>query len=202
MRREHSLLLLTGLSLISLLAGLAACGGSGKLHTAAPQADGNAAGPAESSGELGSDAPRNLLRLSVPELSGLAPGSELEVTLDLHTVEPLYQASARLLFDPAQLEPLSAQTGRFGQSSVALARADRSLRMDGRGYVPFAFTSLPGSGALAPQQMELLRVRFRVLAPISGNAGLRLHNDPGYLQLRGPDNRRLSFDLSEEVAAR
>jgi hypothetical protein len=206
--RRRTLVSILGLLLVSLilvLLGLVACGGGGSptsLNSPLGISADSAAGSGDTTNPVDADQPRNILRLSIPELAQLMPGDEFEVTLDSHTIEPLFQASARLLYDPSQLEPLKAEHGRFGQFSVALTRADHSLRMDGQGYVPFAFTGLPDTGGLAPQELRLLTVRFRLQKSISNNAGLRLLNDPAYLQLRGPDNRRLSFDLSEEVAAR
>lgn len=200
MRRDN-LLLLIGSALLLAILGLTACGGNSQRGPGTGNT-GNPPGGSATDETPAPDAARNVLRLSSPALATLAAGGEFEVALSADTVEPLYQASARLLFDPAQLEPLSATTGDFGTQSVSLARADRLLRMDGRGYVPFSFTGLPGSGGLAPARHELLRVRFRVLAPLTANGGLRLNSDPAYLQLRAPDGRRLSFDLSEEVAAR
>lgn len=213
-RSKLSLVYVLAAAILLLLAGaLAACGGGGgRLGMNQPADREQPQDPVTADDPAEAETPRNLLRLASPALASLAPGSEFDVTLDALTIEALFQASARLLYDPAQLAPVKAEHGRFGQFSVALTRADHKLRMTipatdsapagEAGYVPFAFTGLPDTGGLAPQELRLLTVRFRVLAPLSGNAGLRLHNDPAYLQLRGPDNRRLSFDLSEEVAAR
>jgi hypothetical protein len=202
MRRERRLISIAlGAAGVVLALGLAACGGGSRLAAdgagspAQPGADQPGAGGAPSG-------PRTTLRLSAPALAQLAAGSEFTVTLSAETAQPLYQASARLLFDPAQLEPVRAEAARLADSSVALARADAALRMDGRGYVPYAYTGLPGSAPLAPGEYQLLTVRFRVKQALRGNGGLQLLNDPAYLQLRGADSQRLSFDLHEEVAAR
>jgi hypothetical protein len=201
MRRERVLWLI-GLGLGCLLLGLPACGMRQHTPGQAPTAPAQQPGAGSAAPSNGTSAQRNLLRLTIPALSGLTAGSEFDVTMGATTVEPLFQASARLLFDPAQLEPLRATPGQFGPGRVALARTDAALQVDGAGCVPFAFTSLPGSGGLPPAAHELLRVRFRVRQAIKGNAGLHLLSDPAYLQLRAVDGRRLSFDLSEEVAAR
>ena len=203
MRRDR-LYTALGLSLAgALLAGLAACGGAKRLTLAPGPGAAQPATPVAAPPAAANPArPRNLLRVTTPALAGLTPGSTFDVTLSATTVEPLFQASARLLFDPAPLEPVSAAAGQLGADYITLTRADAALRMNGAGYVPFACTGPPGSSGLAPATRTLLTVRFRVKQALSSNAGLHLLSDQAYLQLRGPDNRRLSFDLSEEVAAR
>jgi hypothetical protein len=202
MRCTQFLLLVAAL-LLSI--SLSACGGKARVAMrpstsnpqTAPAADEPAAGP------------RSTLRLSVPALANLKPGAEFSVELSAEMVEPLFQACARVLYDPAQLEPVSAERGSgLPGDGVFVCATDKPLELadiQGRPTdkaVPFAFTRLPGQTPLAAGDSKLVTLRFRVRQPITGDAGLRLLNDPRYLQLRSADGRRLPFDLVNEAGAR
>jgi hypothetical protein len=199
------------LSALALAVCMSACGGKSTLSTRATAP--RPAGGTPQAGAPQTDALRNTLRLSVPALASLQPGAEFDVQLSAEMAEPLFQASARLLFDPAVVQPVSAQRGAgLPGDCVFLCSTDKTLdvaglagveaRPTGARAVPFAFTGLPGQSALAPGNLKLLTVRFRVTRAVTGDAGLKLLNDPHYLQLRGPDARRLSFDLATEAGAR
>ncbi len=100
----------------------------------------------------------------------------------------------RLLFNPDYLEPVKARRGE-----MLLADMVHLAGIDQHGFVPFAFTGLPGHSAMDPGTGELLRVRFRVLQPGAALHRIRLQNDAEFLQLRDRNSRRLKFDLESRA---
>jgi len=153
------------------------------------------AGPApeQPAGEAGIPT-RNALITTMPAVAGMAPGTEFEFTLRGEFCTPLHQASGRIVYDPAVVQPLAVRRGELiPAGAVYLAKLDVT------GFVPFAFTALPGDAGIAPGRGELLRVRFRLLAEPPPGFRIRLLNDAAYLQLRTSGGGRLSFDLASEV---
>lgn len=204
------------LPLCALLAGLVACGGhSNSLPTdpdrAAAPAPATPGATGAAGGAVGSGHGR--LSTSFPDLHGLPAGSEFEFVLAADFAEPVFQGSARILFDSALVEPVDALPGGLlPADEVVLARADlpagtlalsaldRPAALDG--CVPFAFTGRPGTAPLPPGHGELLRIRFRLRVASPAGIPVRLQDDPEFLQLRDAAGHRLSFDLAREVAAR
>lgn len=142
----------------------------------------------------------------MPGLSGLATGAEFDIILSAHFAAELFQGSGRLAYDSAVVQPVSAKRGAIPADNVFVAKLDAppaaSTADDGLdGVVPFAFTALPGTAGFGSHAGELLRVRFKLLAPPGARYPVALLNNPEYLQLRGPQGQRLSFDLSTEVAS-
>lgn len=184
-----------------LAIGLLACGGGGTYLPPAdtnpdqgtPQLPGEDA-PAPDEGALPETQAANRLVLSAPGLAGLASGAEFDAVLSGEFVEDVYQGSCRLSFDPALLEPVSAEVGGLVLADM-VTLADTAQN----GFVPFAFTALPGGASIPPGSGELLTVRFRLLGQPGGGARIRLINEPEFLQLRDRNSRRLRFNL-ESVA--
>ena len=100
----------------------------------------------------------------------------------------------RLLYDPAYYEPVKAQRG-----AMLLSDMVHLASLNQQGFVPFAFTGLPGHESLEPGTGELLRVRFRIISPDAAQHRIRLQNDQEFLQLRDRNSRRLKFDLESRA---
>ena len=194
----RSVALVWGISL--LFFNLVGCGGGGSSTALPPGINSDS----EQQQTLNPQPPeRNVLSTSMPALGSLSAGAEFDFTINGEFVSPLFQGSARVLYDPATVQLLSAARGALIPSGgVFLCRADMQpgalqspdARMSG--VIPFAFTGQPGEPGIAPGRGELLRLRFRLLARPSGGACIRLLNDPAFLQLRDAQGQRLSFDLS------
>jgi hypothetical protein len=204
---------------------LAACGGRAAgpvlgLHTAPGTAGGQAVQPGGTApgADGGGGGARNVLATRVPSTQGLAAGAEFELVVSVELAGALYQGSGRVLYDSRAVQPVGASRGALiPPGAVFVAKLDAPAGMAGGassatgvsgaggtrldGVVPYAFTALPGQAAIPPGSGELVRLRFRLLAPCSA-CPVRLLNDPAYLQLRDSAGRRLAFDLREEVAAR
>ncbi len=178
---------------------LAACGGGGASAPSVPeQYAGEPAAPALETPDDGgalNPAPANKLVLTVPALGGLAAGAEFEARLLGEFTSEVYQGSCRLAFDPAVLEPVGACAGSFIPAAMVTLADTRQT-----GFVPFAFTGLPGDPGLSAGAGELLTVRFRVLAP-AAEARVRFVNDAEFLQLRDRHSRRLNFDIETVTEA-
>lgn len=146
----------------------------------------------------------NRLTLSLPALGTLAAGAEFDAVLEGAFTEELFQGSGRLIYDSSVLQPVASQRGAFiPAGDIFVARdniAPGTLPGEGSldGVIPFAFTGRPGESGIAPGSGELLRVRFKLLAPAAGATRLRLMNNAEYLQLRDNTGRRLAFDLATE----
>jgi hypothetical protein len=186
---------LVTLATMLLLLGLAACGGgaaplggsNGGINAPAPAAP--AAGNEETPA-----APGNRLTLSMPALATLTAGSEFDVVLSGEFSEEVYQGSARITYDIAALEAISAERGRL--------LPDHMLHIAGlstAGQVPFAFTAQPGEQGIAAGSGELLRLRFRLKGAPAATRRPGLQNSPEFLQLRDRQGRRLSFDIASET---
>jgi hypothetical protein len=169
--------------------------------------------PTTEQGPAQEDAPRTRLISELPALSGKPAGTEFEFVLRATLVEPVFQGSARIIYDSNLVEPVNATSGKGLPSGVVvLARTnaapgtlqltsiDRPAAFDG--CVPFAFTSRPGGAAISPGAAELLRVKFRLKRASPAGIPVRLQNDPQFLQLRSSQGLRLAFDLEREAAAR
>jgi hypothetical protein len=187
-----------------LATGLLACGGGGtylppadtNLDVGTPQLPGeDTTVPDE--GALPEAEPANRLVLTLPGLAGLAPGTEFDAVLSGEFVEEVYQGSCRLSYDPAVYEPVSAEVG-------GLVLADMVTLADTAqdGFVPFAFTALPGGASIPPGSGGLLTVRFRLLGQPGAGARIRLLNEPEFLQLRDRNSRRLRFNLESVMEGR
>lgn len=139
---------------------------------------------------------RNRLIARMPVLSHYSSGSEFEFILAGEFKDSLFQMSARILFDENIVSPVSVHRGDLiPGDAVFMAKLDRA------GYIPLAFTRLPGQEGVSPGCGELLKVRFRLLSQPQPNFRIRLLNDPAYLQLRDKNRGRLSFDLATEVVS-
>jgi hypothetical protein len=197
--------------LIAAVSGSACGSRSHQLANNQPQPNGPSAPSAPV--DAANKAVRTQLVTSLPALQGLPAGSEFEFTLSGSFTEPVFQGSARLLYDSSVVQPVSATAGKVLPSgAVVLARTDahpgvlaissndRPANMDG--CVPFAFTGRPGGASITPGGGELLRVRFRLKIAKPGSIPVRLQNDPEFLQLRNSQGQRVAFDLEREVAAR
>jgi hypothetical protein len=190
---------------------LTSCFGSNSAPVvdAGQQQQGTAAKPAGQQDQA--EQQRNVLSTSMPALARLAPGVEFDFVVAADFKDPLFQASTRVLYDSRKVELVSAQRGGLvPDGAIFMARTDvargalpvpesaAAAGMDS--VVPAAFTGLPGDHAASPARGELLRLRFRLLAP-TGNAGapVRLQGDPDFLQLRDSSGRRLPFDIESKV---
>lgn len=181
---------------------LAACGGG---SVSAPALQDETTGepalpvtgaPGGDSGEVIATTPVNKLVLTTPALAELAAGEEFEAVLSGEFVDEVYQGSCRLAYDPALLEPVTCGIGTFVPADMATL-ADTQQH----GFVPFAFTGLPGDpGISAGSSGMLLTVRFRVLTA-STEARVRFVSDTEFLQLRDRNSRRLSFDTATVMEA-
>lgn len=182
---------------------LGASTGAGKQQPAAPVVE--VPGSAE---EV-----RSTLSTSLPSLAGLKVGTEFEFVLRANLTEPVFQGSARVLFDPRVVQPVSAAQGQLlpagelvvlrhdaAPGTLRLSPVDRPYGFDG--CVPFAFTGRPGGVSLTPGGGELLRIRFRLLTADPEGIPVRLQNDPQYLQLRDSRGQRVPFDLDRQAGAR
>jgi hypothetical protein len=176
------------LVLLGLLAG---CGGGGQQIT--PLIDST---PAVVEAPGAEEAPtRNRLVASMPALGSLAAGSEFDYLVSVELAEELYQCSARVGYDAAVVQPVTAEYG-----ALIPADAVRLPWAEADGVVPLAFTALPGRAGIQSGRGELLRVTFRLTGAPSGGRAVWLVNEAEFLQLRDRVGRRLSFDLaSEEV---
>lgn len=185
---------------------LLACGGGGVQLNSLPQASGDHASPATeipvtdqpvlvNETDPGAETlPANKLVLSAPDISQLSVGDEFSVSLAGAFSDEVYQGSMRLLFDPAYFKPVSANPG-----SMLLSDMVRLTGLDQSGFVPFAFTGLPGHNAIPAGTGELLRVRFRILQAGAAQHRIALQNDTEFLQLRDRQSRRLPFDLESSA---
>jgi hypothetical protein len=126
--------------------------------------------------------------------------------------EPVFQGSARIVYDSSVVEPLGTTRGStLPSDEIVLARSDvrpgtlqlstidREPNFDG--CVPFAFTARPGGTALAPGGAELLRVEFRLKRGNPDGIPVRVQNDPQFLQLRSDKGQRVAFELDRQAAA-
>jgi len=186
MRRLHAWLLLLILLLPS------SCGAPGPTIGGKPGSQ-----PANPPDQTPPAPQRTTLRLSYPSLGQLPAGAEFEAKLEGELSEPVFQGSARLIFNERFLAPLSAARGEMVPAGAVFFS-----KVNVPGIVPLAFTMLPGDSPLGTGSGDLARVRFRVLAPMPAGERIRLLNDAAFLQLRDETGRRLSFDLATEEAAR
>jgi hypothetical protein len=196
MQRNRLALTVLGL-LIGLVATLfMACGG-GSLpqipadNTGLPQPE--AATPALS-GEAPDalpvdEASPNRVSLSVPSLAGLPSGSEFSVELGIAAGESIHQGVLRLSYDEASMEPLAADPGAALPSGMV-----RIADLDNAGFIPLAFTALPGAADIQPGEGTLYSIRFRLTRPGDSAGRVGFSGDPEFLQLRDRDGNRLEFD--------
>lgn len=158
------------------------------------------------------DATRTRIVTELPALSGKPAGTEFEFVLRATLTEPVFQGSARIVFDSSVVEPIMAVHGKglpageivlartdAAPGTLALSAVDRASSFDG--CVPFAFTARPGGATLTPGGAELLRVKFRLKHGSPDGIPVRLQNDPEFLQLRNAKGQRIAFDLDREAAA-
>jgi hypothetical protein len=149
----------------------------------------------------------------LPSLNGKPAGTEFEFVLRATLTEPVFQGSARIVYDSSVVEPVSAIHGKgLPSGEVVLMRSDTrpgtlvlsdvDRAANFHGCVPFAFTAKPGGASLAPGGAELLRVKFRLKQASPRNIPVRLQNDPEFLQLRSDKGQRIAFDLDREAGAR
>jgi hypothetical protein len=153
----------------------------------------------------------NRLVTELPDLAVLPAGATFDLLVRAELADPVFQGSARVLFDADFVEPVAAQRGSLllpesvvllsAQSSqrLALSAVDRPQGMDA--CIPFAFTGRPGAAPLALGSGELFRITFRLKTAAPATVPVRLQNDPQYLQLRGPTGQRLAFELEREAGA-
>jgi hypothetical protein len=181
------------------------CGGGGTNSVSPAQQ--SAAKPAPSTPDSGATPQRNVLRVVTPTLKGLKTGAEFDAVLSARCVDELYQGSGRFAYDSSIVRPVSASRGAaIPAGNIVVTKLDAPLGTAAAqggldGNIPFAFTGLPDAPGCGRCDGELIRLRFRLIAPPGGQAPVQLINDPQYLQLRGTQGQRLSFDLSTEVAA-
>jgi len=132
----------------------------------------------------------------MPALSALDVGSEFEFVLNGEFRQEVFQGSGRILYDRDFVEPV-----RVSRGGMIPGEAVFMAKLDADGFVPFAFTPLPGSRSLPAGRGELLRVRFRLLSAPPPSFRIRLLNTAEYLQLRDRSGGRISFDLATEVVS-
>ncbi len=179
------------------------CGGSGTSTVHPPQQQNVKPAPPDS----GEQAQRNVLRVTLPVWSSLAAGAEFDIVLSARCVDELFQGSGRLAYDGSVVRPVSCTRGAaLPADNIIAAKLDTPLAAsaapDGlSGVVPFAFTGLPDTPGCGRCNGELLRLRFKLLAKPGARQPVQLLNTPEYLQLRGTQGQRLSFDLSTEAVA-
>lgn len=137
---------------------------------------------------------RNCLTARMPALSRLEVGSEFEFVLKGEFREEVFQGSGRILYDREFVEPVRVSRGEMIPGDAVFM-----AKLDADGFVPFAFTPLPGNCGLPAGRGELLKVRFRLLNAPPPSFRIRLLNTPEYLQLRSHSGGRVSFDLAMEV---
>jgi hypothetical protein len=193
------------LSACALLA-LISCGSGSSALPIAPQADPQQA-PGAAAPNAPIQSPRNSLNVRMPVLTALNPGAEFDVILSAQFQTELYQGCGRLAYDSKVVRPVSAQRGAIPTNNVFVAKLNAppvaSVTAGGLdGVVPFAFTGLPGTAGFGSGPGELLRVRFKLLTAPGARYPISLLNVPEYLQLRGTQGQRLSFDLDTEVASK
>ena len=157
------------------------------------------------------DAARTRLISELPSLAGKPAGTEFEFVLHATLTEPVFQGSARIVYDSSIVEPVTAIHGKdLPSGAIVLARinvpgtlslssVDRATNLDG--CVPFAFTARPGGSAISPGAAELLRAKFRLKRASPDGIPIRLQNDPQFLQLRSSKGQRIVFDLDRKAAA-
>jgi hypothetical protein len=196
--------LFAGLCILLGVLALSGCGprSGGPAAISTPTAATDTPAPSTDDGT----AQRNVLSAHLPALSKLGIGSEFDYVLSATMVNALYQGSGRVLYDASVVRPVSAQWGALTPGNgVRAAKLDSAVAVKAQdgldSCVPYAFTALPGQAAMPAGQGELLRVRFKLIAPLGSSIPVRLLNDPAYLQLRDAQGQRLSFDLNEEVSA-
>jgi len=149
----------------------------------------------------------------LPSLADKPAGTEVELVLRGSFAQPVFQGSARVVYDSSVVAPVKAERGALlpageivlaradaAPGSIPLSDTDRPASFDG--VVPFAFTGRPGGASITPGGGELLRVRFRLKVAHPQGIPIRLQNDPQYLQLRNSKGQRLDFDLEREAGAR
>jgi hypothetical protein len=74
----------------------------------------------------GNDQPRTRIVTELSALSGLPAGSEFEFTLRATLTEPVFQGSARIVYDSNHVEPVAAINGRdLPSGAVVLATRRR-----------------------------------------------------------------------------
>ncbi|MCB1187399.1 hypothetical protein KDL29_09565 [bacterium] len=204
MLRRRLAYIIPSLTLVMTAMLFIACGGNGgpiqqEQLNAAPQVDrqlplqeqvAEGAGLPLADGDAGS----NLVTLRTPALAELGPGDEFTATLSVDLSDEVHQGVLRLMFDSLALQPVEVVPGAMLPSGMV-----RIADLDKPGFIPLAFTALPGGTDVAAGSGELFSIRFRLLK--AGNEAGRISfiSDNDFLQLRDRDGERLRFNLGTEA---
>ena len=209
MHRRKLARLVPGLLLLAVATVFIACGGNG-LPLPAQQAD-----PAESQRNLPQmaepqqqgtqlpdesavpEAALNRVILEVPALGELSAGDEFSAVISAEFGEEVHQGVLRLLYDAGSMSPLEISPGTMLPGDMI-----RIADLDNSGFLPLAFTALPGGNDIGSGSGELYRVRFRLLVDGAAADRIRFRSDREFLQLRNRDGRHIRFDVETRAGGR
>ncbi|MCB1216806.1 hypothetical protein KDL44_05400 [bacterium] len=199
MRTGRPTFIIPGLTAVLATLLFIACGGAGNF-TPAPSEQNNLQVPQitvpQSQQELPvmEAAEQNRVLLRTPSLMDLSAGDEFTAVLHLDALEEIHQGVLRLQFDAARMEPIEVQPGEMLPTDmVRIADISRS------GFIPLAFTALPGGSDIGEGSGELFRIRFRLLSAGSEAGRPGFQGESEFLQLRDNEGKRLSFELGTQA---
>ena len=204
MRRIRLMLLALPLMIILVSLVFIACGGGGTtnqdldLSMESPQIETNI--PTQESDDpvdLANSIADNKVILIVPALNDLSAGDEFTALVSVDTVEDVHQGVLRLIYDASSMTPVSVEPGEVMPSDML-----RIGDLDNSGFLPLAFTALPGAANIRPGKGELFRIRFRLETEGRNSGRIRFRSDREFLQLRNRDGRHIGFEVETRAGGR
>ncbi len=204
MYRSKLALAVLGLVLLLTASVFIACGGNGFSIPVSPsdvneqgavqqlQSEQELLQPVVTSEEAG-----NRVILDVPAIDDLGEGQEFSAVISLDLVDSVHQGVLRVLYDSQSMTPVEISPGAMFQPDMV-----RIAELDNSGFLPLAFTALPGGRDIQPGQGELFRIRFRLKQPGSMAGRISFRSDREFLQLRDQAGHHLGFDVQTSAGGR
>ncbi|MEZ5339587.1 MAG: cohesin domain-containing protein [bacterium] len=199
MRTARPTYIVPGLTAVLATLLFIACGGSGNFAPA-PQEQSSQPAPQRIAPQQQLEIPEtesaavNRVVLQTPALVELSAGEEFTAVLHMDAIREIHQGVLRLQFDATRMEPIEVLPGELLPAEMV-----RIADISQPGFIPLAFTALPGGTDIGEGSGELFRIRFRLLSAGSeaGRPGFKGGSD--FLQLRDRQGRHLSFELGTEA---
>lgn len=200
-------LMVLGLMLLLITTVFMACGGNGQRVPLDLSINSQSPGLQETEGSVpalqveneASPDPQtaNRVTLEVPALDRLGAGDEFSAVISAEFGQEVHQGVLRLLYDAGAMTPMEISPGAMVPLDMI-----RIADLDNSGFLPLAFTALPGGHDIAAGSGELYRVRFRLLR--NGNAAGRIgfRSDREFLQLRDRNGEHIRFDVATRAGGR
>jgi len=139
----------------------------------------------------------NRVILEVPALDQLSAGDEFSAVISAEFSEDVHQGVLRLLYDAASMTPLEAAPGSMLPGDMV-----RIADLDNSGFLPLAFTALPGGDDIRSGSGVMYRLRFRLLGDGASAGRIQFRSDREFLQLRNRSGEHIRFDVETRAGGR